>query len=162
VEIAPVSIYRFTFRSETDCRIRYVIVFLRFVGQLDDSQSRETVKYGHESPRDSEPRMPVLAKASSILLEYSCTTPRVVRQKYGRQSRGTRNQELLCWRGPTGRYPIRSTSNRQVLRRCNKCGVHSERPTPPLVEEEAPFQNMSGLGTNRNMVMGPDGVQSQK
>jgi hypothetical protein len=25
--------------------------------------------------------------------------------------------------------------------RCNKCGAYSERQTPPLVEEEAPFKN---------------------
>jgi hypothetical protein len=35
---------------------------------LHDSQSRETVKYGHE-PRGMEPRMAVLARASSDLPE---------------------------------------------------------------------------------------------
>jgi hypothetical protein len=35
-------------------------------------------------------------------------------------------------------------------------------PTPPLVEEEAPFQNTkSGLGMDKIMITGPDGAGNQ-
>jgi hypothetical protein len=37
-------------------------------------------------------------------MSLSCTTPRVVRVKYCHESRGTRNQEWLCWRGPLAFY----------------------------------------------------------
>jgi hypothetical protein len=37
----------------------------------------------------------------------------------------------------------------------------TENRTPPDVEEEAIFQNVNGLGKNKNMVMGPDGAGNQ-
>jgi hypothetical protein len=38
----------------------------------------------------------------------------------------------------------------------------TERPTPSLVEEEAPFENLSGLEMNESLVMGPYGTQNQE
>jgi hypothetical protein len=37
----------------------------------------------------------------------------------------------------------------------------SRSQTPPLIEEEAPFQNTLKSGKNKNMVMGPDEAQNQ-
>jgi hypothetical protein len=38
-------------------------------------------------------------------------------------------------------------------------GVTNYRQNPPLVEEEAPFQNTQKSGKNKNIVMGPDGTR---
>jgi hypothetical protein len=53
--------------------------------------------------------------------------------------------------------PRRCVSDNAELR-CNKVGAYLKRPTPPLVEEETPFPNINGLGTNKNLVMGPVGA----
>jgi hypothetical protein len=34
---------------------------------------------------------------------------------------------------------------------CNKRNAYTERPTPPLVEEEAPFLNNTCVGENKNL-----------
>jgi hypothetical protein len=38
----------------------------------------------------------------------------------------------------------------------------SSSQTPPLVEEEASFQNMLKSGKNKNMVMDPSGARNQE
>jgi hypothetical protein len=47
------------------------------------------------------------------------------------------------------------TLGRSVIFKCSS-------QTPPLVEEEAPFQNCVCLGMKKNMVMGPSQAQNQE
>jgi hypothetical protein len=38
----------------------------------------------------------------------------------------------------------------------------SSSQTPPLTEEEAPFQHINCLGTNKNMIIDSDGARNKK
>jgi hypothetical protein len=62
-----------------------------------------------------------------------------------------------------GHQQITALLSQTIVRRQNKCGACLERATPPLVEEEDPFKKtLSGLGGNKNVVMGPDGSRNQE
>jgi hypothetical protein len=55
--------------------------------------------------------------------------------KCSHESRGTKNQEWLCWPGPAAIYQKRDSQ------RCNKRNAYTERPTSALIEEEIPLLN---------------------
>jgi hypothetical protein len=59
-----------------------------------DTKSHEAENNGSWVLLDLKPRMTVLVKTSSNLLDRGgCTTPIVMREKYGHDSHGTWNQE---------------------------------------------------------------------